>query len=231
MVPKHPLTILDAITKSSEYLARKGVHNHKTDAEWLVAFSLECKRMDLYLRFSEVLGSNVLERIKSLVMQRGQRIPLQHILGEVQFAGLNLKTDNRALIPRSETEFLVDFIHCKLTAGFDGRIADLGCGSGAIILSLCNLMPNASGCGYDNSSKALLLAKENLELNNLSKQVNFNLFDWNEHIQLSGNFDLIVSNPPYLTFQEWTNTEPEVKMYDPRKALMAKKMALLTLRV
>ena len=78
MVPKHPLTILDAITKSSEYLARKGVHNHKTDAEWLVAFSLECKRMDLYLRFSEVLGSNVLERIKSLVMQRASNSPSAH---------------------------------------------------------------------------------------------------------------------------------------------------------
>lgn len=223
MEPKYLLTILEVITKSSEYLERKGVQNHKIDAEWLVAYSLKCKRMELYLRYNEVLEPNILEQIKALVMQRGRRIPLQHILGEVQFAGLCLKSDSRALVPRCETEYLVDFLLTKLTAEFNGRIADLGCGSGAILLSLCKLMPDASGCGYDNSENALSLANENLVLNNLCDRINFKAFDWNSDMKLGENFDLIVSNPPYLTVQEWTIAEPEVKIHDPRKALVAEK--------
>ena len=120
------LTILEVITKSSEYLARKSVPNYKTDAEWLIAFALDCKRMDLYLRYGEVLNSIILNKIKVLDYAAGKRVPLQHILGQVQFAGLTLKSDGRGLVPRSETEFLVDYLYQKYQSDFKGKIADLG---------------------------------------------------------------------------------------------------------
>lgn len=215
------LTILEVLTKSSEYLARKGVPNYKTDTEWLVAFSLGCKRLDLYLRFGEVLDPIILNKIKSLVVQRGKRVPLQHILGQVQFAGLTLKSDLRGLIPRNETEFLVDYLCQKYKSDFQGKIADLGCGSGAIILSLCSFMPNAQGCGFDKSKDALALANENLDLCKLGNRVAFKEFDWTKQDQFSSNFDLIVCNPPYLTHSEWIKAEPEVQTYDPLSALVA----------
>lgn len=220
------LSILEVVTKSSEYLERKGVPNYKIDAEWLVAFVLGCKRMDLYLRYGEILGGNILSKIKTLVMRRGSRIPLQHILGQVQFAGLTLKSDNRALIPRCETEFLVDILHNRLTANFNGKIADLGSGSGAIILALCSMMPHATGCGFDNSQKAISLAKENLSFCDQEDHVCFKEFDWRKQNQLPEPYDLIISNPPYLSHDEWDQAEPEVKMYDPSNALVAQKQGL-----
>lgn len=217
-----PLTILEVISKSSLYLERKGVPNHKIDAEWLVASALNCKRMDLYLRFGEILKGDILSQIKSLVMLRGSRIPLQHILGKVQFAGLTLKSDQRALVPRFETEFLVDFLHHRLTPEFEGNVADLGCGGGAILLSLCTLLPKVTGIGFDNSLEALTLANENLFLCGLEERICFKDFDWVTQNTLSNKFDLIVSNPPYLTQEEWSLAEPEVKLHDPIQALVAK---------
>ena len=217
------LTILEVITKSSEYLARKSVPNYKTDAEWLIAFALGCKRMDLYLRYGEVLNSIILNKIKSLIMQRGKRVPLQHILGQVQFAGLTLKSDRRGLVPRSETEFLVDYLYQKYQSDFKGKIADLGCGSGAIILSLCSLMPHSKGCGFDKSKEALSLANENLDICKLGDRVHFKSLDWTQETQLYDNFDLIVSNPPYLSHSEWMSSEPEVQEYDPFNALVSEK--------
>jgi release factor glutamine methyltransferase len=220
------LTILEVISKSSQYLKRKGISRYKTDSEWLVAFALKCKRMDLYLRFGEVLGDEILDAIKNLVIQRGKRIPLQHILGEVHFAGITLKCDHRALVPRFETEFLVDYLQNQLSSAFSGNIADLGCGSGAISLGLGTLMPNAKVWGFDKSISALALAKENLSLCKLHDQVSFEEFDWLANDSLRNTYDLIVCNPPYLSQEEWQQTEPEVKLHDPKEALISQQNGL-----
>jgi release factor glutamine methyltransferase len=207
------LSILEVISKSSNFLEKKGVPNHKTDAEWLIAHALGCKRMDLYLRFGEILDESILEKIRALVVKRGERIPLQHILGSVHFAGLQLKCDERALVPRHETEF-------------SGKIADLGCGGGAIILALCNQLPDAVGVGFDKSDCALRLAKENCHSSGLNSRVSLQNFDWLENEFLPESFDLIISNPPYLSKEEWLYTEPEVKSYDPIAALVAQQNGL-----
>jgi len=220
------LTILEVISKSSQYLKRKGISRYKTDSEWLVAFALKCKRMDLYLRFGELLGDEILDVIKNLVIKRGKRIPLQHILGEVHFAGLTLKSDRRALVPRFETEFLVDYLKNQLSSAFSGKIADLGCGSGAISLSLGALMPNAKIWGFDKSISALALANENLSLCKLEGQVFFEEFDWLANASLAGQYDLIVCNPPYLTQKEWQEADPEVRLHDPKEALISQKNGL-----
>ena len=217
------LTIEDVLCRSSDYLARHQVTNYKTDAEWLISHALGWQRMQLYLKFNEVLSANSLNSIKKLIMRRGKREPLQHILGSVQFAGLTLKCDSRALVPRHETEFLVDELFKRLGPDFSGKIADLGSGSGAIILSLCSLMPKANGIGLEKSDAALSLAKENLGLCNLSQQVSFQKHDWETKSKTQDTYDIIVSNPPYLSKEDWDKTQPEVKCYDPREALIADK--------
>ena len=220
------LTIEDVLCKSSDYLARHQVTNFKTDAEWLIAHALGWPRMQLYLKFNEVLSDSSLNSIKKLIMRRGKREPLQHILGSVQFAGLTLKCDSRALVPRHETEFLVDELFKRLGPDFSGKIADLGSGSGAIILSLCSLLPKAHGIGLEKSDAALSLAKENLSLCNLSQQVSFQQHDWQTKSKPQETYDIIVSNPPYLSEEDWDKTQPEVKSYDPKEALIADKQGL-----
>jgi len=221
MIQNKSLSILEVINKSSHFLEKKGVANHKTDAEWLIAHTLGCQRMDLYLRFGEILSDSILEKIRTFVIKRGERIPLQHILGSVPFAGLQLKCDNRALVPRHETEYLVDFVTQRLTTNFSGKIADLGCGSGAIILALCNQLPRATGVGYDKSNCALDLAEDNCHSSGLSSRVSLQNFNWLENEFLPDTFDLIISNPPYLSKKEWLTTEPEVQSHDPITALVA----------
>ena len=222
MVLNNSLSIVDVVTKSSDFLKKKGVANYKIDAEWIIAHVLECKRMDLYLRFGEVISPENLNKIRALIVKRGKRVPLQHILENVPFADLNLKCDKRALVPRHETEYFVQLLINKLTKDFKGKIVDLGCGSGAIILALCYHLQKAKGIGYDKSVKALKLANENKIGCNLEDRVKLDTLDWNEEESLSGDIDLIVSNPPYLTEEEWATAEPEVKMHDPYNSLVAK---------
>ena len=230
MAQNKSLSILEVISKSSNFLEKKGVPNHKTDAEWLIAHALGCKRMDLYLRFGEILNESILGKIRALVVKRGERIPLQHILGSVHFAGIRLKCDDRALVPRHETEFLVDYVSQRITTSFSGKIADVGCGGGAIILALCNQLPDAVGVGFDKSDFALGLAKENCHSSGLSSRVSLQNFDWLENDFLPESFDLIISNPPYLSKEEWLSTEPEVKSYDPIAALVAQQNGLSDIR-
>lgn len=230
MAQNKSLSILEVISKSSNFLEKKGVPNYKTDAEWLIAHALGCKRMDLYLRFGEILNESILGKIRALVVKRGERIPLQHILGSVHFAGIRLKCDDRALVPRHETEFLVDYVSQRITTSFSGKIADLGCGGGAIILALCNQLPDAVGVGFDKSDLALGLAKENCHSSGLSSRVSLQNFDWLENDFLPESFDLIISNPPYLSKEEWLSTEPEVKSYDPIAALVAQQNGLSDIR-
>ena len=220
------LSIKDVLSKSSDYLARHRVTNFKTDAEWLIAHALGWKRMELYLHFNEILSPDSLASIKKLVMRRGKREPLQHILGSVQFAGVTLKSDSRALIPRHETEFLVDELFRRFGENFDGKIADLGSGTGAIVLSLCTLMPKANGVGFEKSTAALSLANENLNLCDLGQRVSFTHYNWQTNSELKEPFDIIVSNPPYLSECDWEKAEPEVKRHDPKEALVSGKHGL-----
>lgn len=215
------LSIIDVLTKSSQFLVRHGVPNSKIDAEWLVSHVLKCKRLELYLRYEELLKEEVLNQIRTLVLKRARRVPLQHILGTVQFAGLSLNCDSRALVPRNETEFFVDLLRKHFSPEFDGTIVDLGTGSGAIILGLCALMPKSKGFGLDNSEVALSLVRENVIKSSMSQRVKLLRFDWHQDVLPIKPINLIVSNPPYLSQCDWLATNPEVKEYDPKCALVA----------
>lgn len=225
------LTIQDVLIKSTTFLERHGIRNAKIDSEWLTSHALKCKRMDLYLRHNELIPHNLLSKIRSLVLKRSKRIPLQHILGTVPFAGLTLKCDSRGLIPRHETEYFVDLLCNQFSCDYEHTIIDLGTGSGAIILALCSFMTKSKGVGLEKTDDALSLAKENLILNKLENRVSMDKFDWTKDQFSYHNVDLIVSNPPYLSQDEWRSSEPEVREYDPMNALISDKNGLYDIEI
>ena len=210
-------TLLEVLNKSVEFLKGKEVPNAKFDAECLFAYGLKCKRLQLYLDFEKVMPEDALNIIRPLVVRRGKREPLQHILGEVDFCDIKLKTNKNALIPRPETEELIELIGNKLRKEPES-IIDLGTGTGAIALSLAKLYPQANVTAVDKSKEALKLAKENAQLNELER-VEFVESNWFDGV--NSEFDLIVSNPPYLTEEEYESAQAEVKEYEPKMALYA----------
>jgi release factor glutamine methyltransferase len=222
------LTFLEVIQLSTDYLNRKGVPNSKVDTEWIVSSVTGKKRIELYLQFEDLVDGGELSEIRNLIVARGKRIPLQHILGKINFADNEMLCDNRALIPRPETEYLTELVIKKLGKNFNGSILDLGTGSGAIILALCKTLKSARGVGLDKSQNAISLSRENLKLNNI-KNVSFEKLDWYSD-KIEDSFDVIISNPPYLSEEEWANAEPEVKKFDPKTALVANQNGIADLK-
>ena len=218
--PEH-LTCLEVIDKSSEFLRLKGVPSPKCDSEWIISSVLEKKRLELYLKPDEILSEEAIGKIRAMVVMRGKRIPLQHILQSVNFAGILLKCDRRALIPRPETESLVDHVLSRVPKSFEGKILDLGIGSGAILIALCLSLEKASGIGLDSSEDALSLAEENIITQGLEKRIRLRKFDWHVDDLRQIDANLIISNPPYLHSREWESAEPEVKVHDPPEALVS----------
>ncbi|MBS0630271.1 MAG: peptide chain release factor N(5)-glutamine methyltransferase [Verrucomicrobia bacterium] len=211
-------TVLEIIKKTTDFFAAKQVESPRLNAELLIGHALGLKRMQLYLQFERPLNDAELDKIRPLVRRRGQREPLQYILGETDFLGLRLKVDRRALIPRPETELLVERIRERLTAP-PARILDLGTGTGAIALVLAQSYPDAQATGVDLSTEALALAAENAQLCALADRVTWREGSWFAAIGADETFDLIVSNPPYLSPDETAAAEPEVRAYEPVTAL------------
>ena len=228
-------TLLEIIQKTTDFLAAKGVESARLNAEQLVGHALALKRMQIYLQFERVLVEADLEKIRPLVKRRAQREPLQHILGTVEWGGLTLKTDRRALVPRPETEELFELVVNRWAAVAPGhakplRVLDLGTGGGALALALAKAWPDANVTAVDASDQALALATENATALGLAERVNFLKSDWFSDLPESDTFDVIVSNPPYLTDAEVAAAEPEVRLYDPRGALVAPDSGLADLK-
>lgn len=214
------LTVLEIIQRTTEFLASKGVEGARLNSEQLVGHALGLRRMQLYLQFERLLSEPELAKIRPLVRRRANREPLQYILGDVEWGGLRLKVDRRALIPRPETEYLLELI-AERAKPAPGNILDLGTGSGALALALAAAHPEARVVAVDQSSEALALARENADSTGLAARVDFRLGSWCTPLQSTEQFDLIVSNPPYLTADEVASTEPEVRDHEPRSALVA----------
>jgi release factor glutamine methyltransferase len=186
--------------------------------------------MQLYLEFERPLTAAELDQLRPLVRRRGQLEPLQYILGETEFRGLRLKVDRRALIPRPETELLVEWVHTW--AGTQPpvlRALDLGTGSGAIAAALATLWPGAAVVAAERSPDALALARENVAALGLEGRIQPVAATWFDGVP-PGPYDVIVSNPPYLTAAEVAATAPEVREHEPRAALEAPEEGLADLR-
>lgn len=214
------LTVLEIIKRTTEFLDKRGVESARLNAELLIGHALGLKRMQLYLQFERPLTEAELEKIRPLVKRRGNREPLQYITGETEFAGLKLKVDARALIPRPETERLVELLQERLMAP-PTSILDLGTGSGAIALALAKIYPEAAVTAIDKSEAALALARENAEAAGLAGRVTFFVSDWFSALPKDRRFQLIVANPPYLSDEETGAAQPEVRAFEPAMALSA----------
>lgn len=213
--------LLTLLQKSADFLAAKGVEHPRANAEHLFAHGLGCKRLDLYLRFERPVTAEEQDTLRPLILRRSKREPLQYIVGDTDFYGLKLHCDPRALIPRPETEELVE----HLVQRYHGQtppatILDLGTGSGCLALALAKAFPQSQVTGVDASPQALELAHKNAKANNIpADTVQFLDSDWFTAIT-EAHYDLIVSNPPYLTPREWESAQPEVRLHEPRQALI-----------
>jgi release factor glutamine methyltransferase len=224
------ITVLEVVQKTTDFLAGKGVESARLNAELLIGHALGLKRMQLYLQFERVLLETELEKIRPLVKRRSQREPLQYIIGDTEWAGVKLKVDKRALIPRPETELLVELVVERLGSP-PARILDLGTGTGAIALALARRYENAAVTAVDASGDALALAAENAAALGCADRVNFVKSNWYDALRADEPYEVIVSNPPYLTAEETAAAEPEVRVHEPVSALAAADEGLADLRV
>lgn len=220
MSKKESWTVLELLNWSADYLEKKGIENSRRNVEELLCLTLKCERLDLYLKFEMPLKSQELEAYRKYFKRRVNREPLQYILGETDFYNSKIKLHKKVLIPRPETELLVervlekiDFLDLEST-----KILDIGTGSGCIAISLAFELPGSQVLGIDISEDAVSLAKENAILNEVSN-AKFILRNALETPRKTNIFDFIVSNPPYIESSEIPKLMPEVKDFEPILAL------------
>jgi release factor glutamine methyltransferase len=207
------VTLGEVLRGATEYLASKGVDAPRLDAELLLAHALGLTRLELYTQHDRPLSEDERAAARTLVERRGGREPLAYVLGEWSFRQLTLRTDARALVPRPETEIVVERALAVLVGIVAPNVIDVGTGSGAIALAIAFERPDAQVTATDSSVDALRLAGENARRLGLTLElVQTDLLGG-----LTGPFDLVVSNPPYVLLGE--TLLPELT-YEPRAALI-----------
>jgi release factor glutamine methyltransferase len=210
------VTLGETLDAATTYLAERGVEHPRLDAELMLARALGLTRLDLYTQHDRPLTAAERASARDPVRRRGAREPLAYVLGDWGFRRLTLRTDRRALVPRPETEVVVDRCLALLDGVQAPRVLDVGTGSGAIALSLAQELSNATVVATDASPEALALARENAET--LGLAVDLRLGDLLAGAEAP--FDLVVSNPPYVAAAELAALEPEVRDWEPRAALL-----------
>lgn len=225
---------LEILNLSANHLQEKGFENPRLNAEQLLAHVLNISRIELYLNFERPLSDTELTRLKSLLRRRLQHEPLQYLIGQTEFMSLPFHVDSRCLIPRPETEILVqtifDICQSDFSAGEQIRILDIGTGSGNIAISLAHEFLNAQIEAIDSSQEALQIAQENALLNQVESQISFTNTDIYQ-FSAAENFNILVSNPPYISEEEFTQLPAEVKQFEPAGALFGGKDGLDFYRV
>ena len=218
--------LLDILKLAEDYLADGGVTRSRLEAEHLLAHVLGRSRLDLYLEFDRPLDEPELGRLRELLRRRRERVPCQYLIGETEFYGLPLAVDARVLIPRPETEHLVEAALARLkgieTPGTP-LVYDVGTGSGCIAIAIAHEEPRCRVIASDASAAALEVARANAERNGVADRVTFvegALFE--PHAQAAAETagaDVIVSNPPYVSRGEWDELPDEIRLHEPREAL------------
>jgi len=211
------MRVLDVLQSTTAYFKKRGIEDSRLNAEHLLAHALRLTRMELYLEFERTLNETELTPLRELVRRRGEGEPLQHLLGTVEFCGETFLCDKRALVPRPETEQLVELVESRIE-NRESRIVDVGTGSGVIALSLAKKFPEAQIFAVDISADALGLARENAVRLNLNERVQFLRSDLLKNVE--GFFDLIVANLPYIAAQDRRTLSREV-LSDPEVALFS----------
>lgn len=215
------MTVLEVIQRSAEFLAKKGVESPRLQVELLLAHLLQMPRMKLYLNFERILTETELEKLREFVKRRGNREPLQHIVGSTNFCGLEFVVNRHVLIPRPETEILAERAWNFLSTFNSGRTTglDFGTGSGCLAVMLAKKCPLAEIHALDISAEAIEVARENAKRHGVEERIQFHHANGFAAFPNEKQFELIVSNPPYIPSGEIATLEPEVRDHDPRSAL------------
>jgi release factor glutamine methyltransferase len=217
-------TILSILNKTTDFLQKHGVPNAKLDSQLLLSHGLGLKRMDLFLNFDRPLSEPELTKLRPMVARRAKREPLQHIIGSVSFRGHEIKCDKRALVPRQETELILDILMDSMKLRVESgewrveNILDVGTGTGAIAIAVA-LELNAKVFATDISEEALGLAKENVALHGLENKVSLIHSDLLSNVPSDVKFDALLANLPYIPLSDADKLQPEVLNGDPHLAL------------
>ena len=230
------MRILEVINKTTPFFEKQGVESPRLTIELLLAHLLKKKRLDLYLEFERELDEGTLARLRELVKRRAGGEPLQYITGETEFCGLKFMVDKRVLIPRPETELLVDVVLERLKGRAPApptrppAVLDVGTGSGCIAITLAKKLPDAEISALDISPEALEVARGNAALHQVEKKVRFFESDLLEKLPSSFVAEAIVSNPPYIADGELAKLPKEVRGFEPVRALAAGEDGLKVIR-
>lgn len=224
--------VIDFINWTTNYLQEKGFPSPRTDVEWMLTSVLECSRVDLYTNFEKPLTSAETGQFKQLLKRRLNREPVQYIIGETEFMGLPFQVNPSVLIPRPETEILVEHAIDWLRARpKDSRkILDIGTGSGCIAVSLARFVEGSEIIAIDVSGDALEVAQKNAESNQVVEKITFRQLNIFENEPPEVPFDLIVSNPPYVSRDEFASLDKDISEFEPQNALIAEESGLLFYR-
>jgi release factor glutamine methyltransferase len=215
------MTVGEALAHGTHVLAEAGIDTARLEAELLLARACDdCARALLYMELRSELAPDAEDAYEALLARRARREPLAYILGHWGFRRLTLKTDKRALIPRPETEIVVERALEHLNGLKEPAVLDVGTGTGAIALAIVDEHPGASVTAIDTSNDALSLARENLDLLGINGRVRLVSHDLTEGLGRD-EFDLVVSNPPYVEPEDIETLQPEVRDWEPRIALVA----------
>ena len=212
-----PWRVIDLIEWAESYFEKKSFEKPRTEIEWLLCSLLDCERLDLYLRYDEPLSKPQLETLRDWVKRRLKKEPLQYITGACEFYGREFIITPDVLIPRPETERLIDIALTRLNAVKSPKILDIGTGSGCIAITMAKERPDAKVVGVDNSIRALKIAERNsihLEVTEYSF-IEMNILKSTP----KGMFDLLISNPPYISKKEIPELMKDVIGFEPESAL------------
>lgn len=220
---KEQWKVVDLIEATRAFFEKKDIASARLDAELLLAHALGCQRIDLYVRFDQVVDAPKLSEFRELVRARGERKPVKQILGRCEFMSREFAISSDVLTPRPETELLVEQVIAALPDA-PAIIADIGTGSGAIAISIALERAQAIVYAIDISEPALEVARRNVEAHGVAERVMLlcgDLFAPIEERSLTGKLDCVVSNPPYVAESEFAELMPEVSRYEPRIALVS----------
>ncbi|MEA1986152.1 MAG: peptide chain release factor N(5)-glutamine methyltransferase, partial [Candidatus Marinimicrobia bacterium] len=212
--------IVDIIKWSTDYLINKKIDDAKVAIEWMLTDVLKCSRMELYLNFNQPLTGEELKKFKSYLLKCANHEPVQQIIGKMNFYGFDFAVDNTVLVPRPETEILVEKVieKCKSNSKQILKILDIGSGSGAIAIALAKHLPNAKVDALEYSKDAIEILKKNINFHNLARRISVINEDVFKYFPKE-KFDIIVSNPPYISKDEFPKLDKNVKYYEPPMAL------------
>jgi release factor glutamine methyltransferase len=214
--------ILEVINKTVPFFEKQGIENPRLNIELLLAHVLQKRRLDLYLQFERELDEATLARLRELVRRRAEGEPVQYVTGEAPFYGLTFAVNRHVLIPRPETELLVEAVLKRVTNHQSPiTVVDVGTGSGCIAVTLAKQLPAAQIVAVDASGEALAVARANARRHGVEKNTRFLQGDLVEALPDNVGADVVVSNPPYIASGDWATLPKEVRDFEPVQALIA----------